>query len=222
MALLFHVSDLPNAILLRCEGRIVCGHEAAELETRIRRLLPDLRCVVLELSGVTFIDSNGLGLLVRLMTSARAAGGELKLAAPSRQVAQLLENTCLSRVLEIFPSPEEALSATVRQLAGSQPTGKCVLCIDPSADVLTFMRTVLQTDGYSVVTTDNLLDARILLRTSVPNLVLLGPSVDPARATETLHALVPALRVLAVDPAFDRVEAAAATTLLLERLRAAA
>jgi anti-sigma B factor antagonist len=216
MALLLHVSNLENGILLRCEGRIVCGPESEELEKRVRLLLPAFRHVVLDLSHVTFVDSGGMGLLVRLMTSARSLGGDVKLAAPSPQIAKLLETTGLRRVFELFQTTEEALSASL-----GQGTGKRVLCVDPSCDVLTFVRTTLRAAGYAVHTTENLFDAKILLRASRPDLLVLGPNLDSARSQETLREYLPAV-VLALDAHFDRLEAAEARAILLERVLKAA
>ncbi len=222
MALEFHLSDLDNGIMLRCEGRIVCGTDTRELEERVGRLVRSVRSVVLELSGVTFIDSGGLGLLVRLSAVARAAGGDLKLAAPSPQLVRLLEITCLTKVFRLFKSPEEALAASpARGQAAAQGT-KRVLCVDPSCDVLAFVRTVLQGEGYTILTTDNVSDARILLRASPPDLVLLGPNLDPVRATATLRAQSPQLRVVPLDAEFHHIEAAAATEVLLGQVRNAA
>ncbi len=215
MGLRLYVSNLEDGILLRCEGRIVCGPESEELETRVRRLLPVLRHVVLDLSQVTFVDSSGLGLLVRLMTSARTFGGDVKLAAPSPQTAKLLESTGLRRVFELFHTPEEALSASMGQRAGSR-----VLCVDPSCDLLTFVRTILQTAGYVVHTTENLFDAKVLLRASRPDFLVLGPNLDSVRSNNTLREYLPRV-VLTLDAHFDHLEAAEAKAILLDRLRKA-
>src|SRR5512142_259954 len=146
MGLLLHLSDLDNGVMLRCEGRLVCGPEAETLEQRVCRLLPLMRNVVLELSQVTFVDSGGLGLLVRLMTSARRSGGDVKLAAPSPQLTKLLDATCLKSAFDLYQSPEDALSSLGRTVVGE--VVKRVLCVDPSCDVLSFVRTVLRHAGY--------------------------------------------------------------------------
>jgi anti-anti-sigma factor len=67
--------------------------------------------VVLDLSGVTIIDSAGFGELVFLYTWARSQNADLKCASPTPFVRQLLDLTNLDSVLEIHPSVCEALAA---------------------------------------------------------------------------------------------------------------
>jgi len=64
--------------------------------------------VVVDLSGVDFIDSSGLGALISGLKVARKAGGDLRIAAPNRQAITVLELTNLNRVLAVHPSAEGA------------------------------------------------------------------------------------------------------------------
>jgi len=64
--------------------------------------------VVVDLSKTELIDSSGLGALISGLKVARQAGGDLRIAAPSRQVTTVLELTNLNRVLRAHPSPEGA------------------------------------------------------------------------------------------------------------------
>lgn len=66
------------------------------------------RRIVVDLAGVTFLDSSGLGALVAGLKAARARGAELRLAAPGAQVRELLRLTALERVFPIFESVEAA------------------------------------------------------------------------------------------------------------------
>ncbi len=65
--------------------------------------------VVVDLSQTEFVDSSGLGALVACLKTARQAGGDLRLAAPSEQVTMVLGLTNLDRVLRPRPSVDEAL-----------------------------------------------------------------------------------------------------------------
>jgi anti-sigma B factor antagonist len=67
------------------------------------------RRVVVDLEGVDFIDSAGLGVLVGGLKRVRAAKGELVLVATGRSVVRVLELTGLTRVFEIHPSRAAAL-----------------------------------------------------------------------------------------------------------------
>ncbi|MBS3694117.1 STAS domain-containing protein [Rhodococcus qingshengii] len=64
--------------------------------------------IVVDLSGIEFIDSSGLGVLISGLKIARQAGGDLRIAAPSLQVETVLELTNLNRVLRAYSSSNEA------------------------------------------------------------------------------------------------------------------
>lgn len=69
---------------------------------RVAKNIPsDTQETSIDLSNTRFIDSSGLGVLLSLNKSVRAAGGILKLLNPSPAVAQLIELTRLHRVFEI-------------------------------------------------------------------------------------------------------------------------
>jgi anti-anti-sigma factor len=69
------------------------------------------RNVIIDFSGVTSMDSAGIGELVLLHTKAQADGARLKFARPSPFVHNLLDLTNLNSVLDIHPSLEEALES---------------------------------------------------------------------------------------------------------------
>ena len=60
--------------IVACTGRIVFGEEASGLRESLKKLLETTKRIVLNLSGVTYIDSGGLGTLVGVYSSARAQG----------------------------------------------------------------------------------------------------------------------------------------------------
>lgn len=66
------------------------------------------RQVVVDLSEIDLIDSSGLGALISGLKLARQAGGDLRIAAPTRQVVTVLELTNLNRVLRVHTSAESA------------------------------------------------------------------------------------------------------------------
>jgi anti-anti-sigma factor len=67
--------------------------------------------VVLDLGGVMYIDSSGLGALVTAMKQARAAGGDVKVCALASDVRALFEMTRLDKVLSIHATRAEAIAA---------------------------------------------------------------------------------------------------------------
>ncbi len=66
---------------------------------------------LLNLAGVEFIDSDGMGELVRCYTVVRQKGGEMKLAQVSKRVADLLQLTRLNTLFEIYSEEQVALRA---------------------------------------------------------------------------------------------------------------
>jgi anti-anti-sigma factor len=100
-----------DVVVVYCEGRIVYREEAIALSNLVGEILENQSKVVLDLSGVSSIDSAGMGELVVLHTRAQAKNAELKWASPSPLVRDLLDLTRLDSFLEIHPSLGEALGA---------------------------------------------------------------------------------------------------------------
>ena len=66
--------------------------------------------VVLDMEGVSFVDSTGLGSVIAALKQIRSSQGDLRLAAPNQQVRVVLELTTLDRVFPYFSTVEEALT----------------------------------------------------------------------------------------------------------------
>jgi anti-sigma B factor antagonist len=66
---------------------------------------------LLNLTGVSRMDSSGIGLLVMIMSSSKEAGGSLKLVNPSKQVTQALKLCNLLPLFEIFAEEEQAMAS---------------------------------------------------------------------------------------------------------------
>jgi len=60
--------------------------------------------IVLDLSAITFMDSSGLGALLGSQRRARLLEGEIRLAAPSERVVEILRLTNLDRVFDVHPT----------------------------------------------------------------------------------------------------------------------
>src|SRR5215212_6008562 len=65
--------------------------------------------LVVDLSGVDFVDSSGLSSLVSGLRATRQVGGDLRIAAPKEQPAALFALTSLDQVFRLYPTVEEAL-----------------------------------------------------------------------------------------------------------------
>ena len=66
--------------------------------------------VVIDMEGVSFVDSTGLGSVIAALKQIRGRQGELRLAAPNQQVRVVLELTTLDQVFPYYATLEEALT----------------------------------------------------------------------------------------------------------------
>jgi anti-sigma B factor antagonist len=111
MQLRMSTRTIDGVLVVDCSGRIVFGEESASLREAIRKLLNESPKVVLNLRDVTYIDSGGLGTLVSLFTTARNAGGALKLARLTQRVDDLLQVTKLVTIFEVFDDENAAVQS---------------------------------------------------------------------------------------------------------------
>ena len=94
-----------------CDGRLVFGEESASLRDAVRSLLLMNKHIVLNLGGVSYIDSGGLGTLVALYTTAQNSGGAIRLASLTKWVGDLLQVTKLVTVFEVHETVEQAVNS---------------------------------------------------------------------------------------------------------------
>jgi anti-sigma B factor antagonist len=111
MALNIVTSKIDEVIVLRLSGAIYFGEESAALRQCVRGFLDNNRKIVLDLTGVTRIDSGGLGTLVALFASARKAGGTIKLASLGIHPQEVLQITKLVTIFEIFDRAQDAAAS---------------------------------------------------------------------------------------------------------------
>jgi len=117
MALKVQTQISGDVCILHCSGRIVFGDEGAALRERGRNILAGTAKVVVNLNGVDYIDSGGLGILVGLLVSARNRGGELKLVSPKQRIKELLRRTSLDKIFRVYGNDDEAVAAFRKQVA---------------------------------------------------------------------------------------------------------
>ena len=111
MQLKLTTRTVQGILVVNCDGRIVFGEESAELRDVVKKLVTQNNQIVLNLGGVSYIDSGGLGTLVALYTTAHNSGGGIKLSNLTQRVGDLLQVTKLLTVFEVFDSEEEAIQS---------------------------------------------------------------------------------------------------------------
>src|SRR5215469_13822187 len=83
------IEESDNHAVVRCHGHVISGL-SDHLHEKVRPLIPHKKRIVLDLKEVVWMDSMGLGTLVRLYTSARGAGCEIQLLKIGKRVRELL------------------------------------------------------------------------------------------------------------------------------------
>ena len=106
------VEDKGVAVLIEVNEDRLDAHNSGELKTQMLNLFDEGKNnLVIDLKGVRFVDSSGLGSLVSGFKNASARNGNLKLCGLQPQVRSMFELTRLHRVFEIFPDVEEAVAS---------------------------------------------------------------------------------------------------------------
>jgi anti-sigma B factor antagonist len=102
-----HVGDVK---VLDLKGRVTLGEGDELLRDKVNSLLNQgHRKIVLNLAEVPYIDSAGLGEIVRTYTTVSKQGGSLKLLNLTKRITDLLSITKLLTVFETFDSENEAI-----------------------------------------------------------------------------------------------------------------
>jgi anti-sigma B factor antagonist len=224
MALSFRSRMIGDITVVKCDGSIVEGAEASALRQHVHEVLEHAPAIVLDLRDVDFIDSSGLGLLVRVL--ARAGHDNLKLCGLTSRISETLKITRLSSVFDCHESEADAIAAFYRDSTRSNRPSTFVvpnvLCVEKSPDVLTYMQEVLRQAGLSVMTTNNLPDAVTLLKAMTPKVVLVAHELRSAGSTgtvETFNRLLDSLAVVELPPDFARQDPSDTGPRLVERVR---
>ena len=210
--------------IVRCKGRIVAGGENEALRAHVAHLLRDRRAIVLHLGEVVFIDSSGLGTMVRSLTSTRQVRGDLKLCDVPEHIQKVLALSHLTKLFDSHESEDNAVAAFYCASAAAEqpvPKGKSVLCVDRNVDVVTYIRELLRRAGYDVQTSNNLHDGLILMQVSRFDVVVLGAEMSASPATDKRFRDVCAhVPVVELGKEFPMLEAGDAATRLLEQIAA--
>jgi anti-sigma B factor antagonist len=101
-----------NVTILDLKGKMTLGEGDELLKERINALLgQNKKHLLLNLEGVPYIDSAGLGEIVRTYTTVSRQGGKLKLVNLTKRITDLLSITKLLTVFETFESVPEAVKS---------------------------------------------------------------------------------------------------------------
>jgi anti-sigma B factor antagonist len=112
MSAKINIRHMGGVTILEVSGRVVLGDGGVALRDSIQSaLMFGAKRLVVDLGGVNYMDSSGLGELTNAYTSAKARGCDVKLARLTRKLDNLMLITKLATVFDIYPDEVEAIAA---------------------------------------------------------------------------------------------------------------
>ncbi|MGO9520349.1 MAG: anti-sigma factor antagonist [Candidatus Korobacteraceae bacterium] len=215
-----------DVLIVQSQGRIMVGKEVNTLHYYVQDSFTKYVDIVLQLDQVEFIDSSGLGALVRLMQAARAKGGDVKLSGVPPNIRRTLEVTNLLQQFETYDSVEEAVTAAY--LGSRYSRGKIgdarppVLCVYDSKDVCAFLREVLVAAGYNALTALTMSDALILLKATKAKRVVISAQLQTYHgrpAQQVVSEIDPGVSLIVLDENFANQDPGEAAEKLLSSIK---
>jgi anti-sigma B factor antagonist len=101
-----------DVVVLDVKGRITLGEGDEVLKDKVNTLVNQgKKKIILNLADVPYVDSAGLGEIVRTYTTVSRQGGSLKLLNLTKRISDLLSITKLLTVFETFDAEKEAIAS---------------------------------------------------------------------------------------------------------------
>lgn len=101
-----------NAVVVELKGDVMGGDDTKEFNQLLHKLIDEgKKNVIVDLSGVKFMNSSGLGMLISGLTTMKKENGNLKLANVGDKIESLLIITKLITIFETYDSVDEAVKS---------------------------------------------------------------------------------------------------------------
>ena len=99
----------PDIAVLEMTGRIILGNSSRDVELKLGEALAEhARKIIFDLTGVTILDSTGIGILVVCQGKVTKAGGKLHVAGATGFVEETIKITSVDKILQLYPTVSEA------------------------------------------------------------------------------------------------------------------
>ena len=108
----FTTKETAGVTVITLEGNVLGGPDATELNNTLHKFIDaKKKKIVIDLKGVSTMNSSGLGMLIGGVTTMRNVKGDLKLAGASEKIIKLLQVTKLLSVFEHFDTVKKAVES---------------------------------------------------------------------------------------------------------------
>ena len=99
----------PDIDVFAMSGRLTMGSDSQQVEWNLAKLINENhRKVIFDLSGVNYLDSSGIGILVMCHAKLKKAGGSLRLAGAQGMVRQIIEMTNVNKLVDLYVTASDA------------------------------------------------------------------------------------------------------------------
>lgn len=107
-----HAQAGPDTAIVTLSGKMMLGTGTEQVVALVEQLIGEgKKNVVFDLSGVTALDSTGVGQFIASFNKIMAAGGQMRMAGATGHVLQTFHVSRLDRMFPFFPTAEEAAKA---------------------------------------------------------------------------------------------------------------
>lgn len=105
-------TERSGVVVVTLDGAILGGPEATSLNQEFHHLIDQgTRKVVVDLAGVTLMNSSGLGMLIAGYTTLRNVGGDLRLACVNENIRNLISITKLNTIFQTCATVDDAVDS---------------------------------------------------------------------------------------------------------------
>lgn len=108
----FNFEMMDDVAVLFVSGKLMGGNETSEIQERVKELIAErIKKVIIDLSGVKWLNSLGIVMLLSSYTLLQNSGGNLKVAGALDSVSHVFMTTKLNTIFGLYPTVAQALSA---------------------------------------------------------------------------------------------------------------
>ncbi|MCK5458138.1 MAG: STAS domain-containing protein [Melioribacteraceae bacterium] len=105
----YNTSEVYNAAVISFKGKLRGGPDAQNFQDQVGNYLEGgKKNIIIDMEDVKFVDSSGIGSIVRAFSTVKDAGGKLVLTGVSNKISGLLSITKLNSVFDQYQNIEEA------------------------------------------------------------------------------------------------------------------